>query len=107
MSQWIEVSTLSTLANGTYERFEFNDFDVLIFREDDLVYAIQDLCTHDGAELCGGLYIDGEIECPRHGARFCIKTGQAVSAPAYGHVTTYPIRISPGGVIELQLDNAF
>ena len=106
MVRWIEISTFDTLPNNTYRRFEFNEFDVLVFREDNFVYAIQDLCTHDGAELCGGLYIDGEIECPRHGARFCIKTGQALSAPAYGHVTTYPIRISSGGVIELQLADA-
>ena len=106
MSRWIEISTLNALTDGAYERFEFDDVDVLVFRKGDNVYAIEDLCTHDGAELCGGLYIDGEIECPRHGARFCVKTGQALSAPAYGQVSTFPIRISEDGVIELQVDDA-
>ena len=104
MSQWIEISTLAALADSAYERFEFEDIDVLVFREGSHVYAIEDLCTHDGAELCGGLYMDGEIECPRHGARFCIKTGQALSAPAYGQVSTLPIRVNGLGAVEIQLD---
>lgn len=105
MSQWIEIATIEALPDGTYERFQFDDRDVLVFREGDHFYAIEDLCTHDGAELCGGLYLDGEIECPRHGARFCIKTGQALSAPAYGSVATFPIRITDDGVVELNLED--
>jgi Ferredoxin subunits of nitrite reductase and ring-hydroxylating dioxygenases len=62
----------------------------LVFREGDSLYAIEDKCTHDSAELCGGLYMSGEIECPTGGARFCIKTAQALSAPAYGAVSTFP-----------------
>ena len=106
MSQWVQVSTINAIADGGYERFEFDEVDVLIIREGNDVYAIEDLCTHDGAELCGGLYMYGEIECPRHGARFCVKTGQALSAPAYGQVSTFPIRINSDGTIELNLEDA-
>ena len=105
MSQWIEIAHLSALPDGEYERFAFTDVDVLVFREGDHLYAIEDLCTHDGAELCGGLYLNGEIECPRHGARFCVKTGQALSAPAYGAVSTFPIRITENGIVELALED--
>lgn len=105
MSQWIEIAHLTALADGNYERFSFDEVDVLVFREGDHLYAIEDLCTHDGAELCGGLYLNGEIECPRHGARFCVKTGQALSAPAYGSVSTFPIRITEDGVVELELND--
>lgn len=105
MSHWIGVSTMDQLADGSYERFEFDDVDVLVFREGDHLYAIEDKCTHDSAELCGGLYMNGEIECPRHGARFCVKTGQALSAPAYGAVSTFPIRINDDGVIEVALED--
>ena len=48
--------------------------------------------------------MNGEIECPRHGARFCIKTGQALSAPAYGRISTLPIRVNDQGAVEIQLD---
>lgn len=106
MSQWVQVSTINAVADGGYERFEFDEVDVLIFREGNDVFAIEDLCTHDGAELCGGLYMNGEIECPRHGARFCVKTGQALSAPAYGQVSTFPIRTNSDGTIELNLEDA-
>ena len=104
MRQWIEISTLAALEDSTYERFEFEDVDVLVFRDGSCVYAMEDLCTHDGAELSGGLYMNGEIECPRHGARFCVKTGQALSAPAYGQVSTLPIRVNDQGAVEIQLE---
>ena len=106
MSRRIRLSAIETLAGGAYERFELDEVDVLIFREGNDVFAIEDLCTHDGAELCGGLYMNGEIECPRHGARFCVKTGQALSAPAYGQVSTFPIRTNSDGIIELNLEDA-
>jgi len=106
MSQWVQVSTINAIADGGYERFEFDEIDVLIFREGNDVFAIEDLCTHDGAELSGGLYTNGESECPRHGARFCVKTGQALSAPAYGQVSTFPIRTNSDGTIELNLEDA-
>ena len=94
---------LTALIDGDYKRFEFDDIDVLLFREGGNLYAIEDLCTHDGTELCGGLYTNGEIECPRHGARFCVKTGQALSAPAYGQVSTFPVRVNDQGTVEIQL----
>ena len=103
MNQWMEVATLSTLKDGAYERFELENIDILVFREGDHLFAIEDECTHDGAELCGGLYMNHEIECPRHGAKFCVKTGRALSSPAYGSVTTYPIRITRDGKVEIEL----
>ena len=75
MSQWVQVSTINAIADGGYERFEFDEVDVLIFREGNDVFAIEDLCTHDGAELCGGLYMNGEIECPRSGEVFAPAKG--------------------------------
>jgi Ferredoxin subunits of nitrite reductase and ring-hydroxylating dioxygenases len=51
MSHWIGISTMDQLADGSYERFEFDDLDVLVFREGDSLYAIEDKCTHDSAEL--------------------------------------------------------
>ena len=66
---------MTALADSAYERFEFDDIDVLVFREGSHVYAIEDL-AHMTVQSSAGALHDGEIECPRHGARFCIKTGQ-------------------------------
>ena len=55
-------------------------------------YAIADVCTHDAGQLTGGTVEGDMIVCPRHGARFCIRTGAALSAPAYEPTDTFPVR---------------
>ena len=47
MSTWIPLTAIDQLADGSYERFEFDQVDVLVFREGQNVYAIEDRCTHD------------------------------------------------------------
>lgn len=55
-------------------------------------FAVQDLCTHDNGPLGEGCLEGDEIECPRHGARFSIRTGAATLMPAVMPVPTFPVR---------------
>ncbi|HHZ88067.1 MAG TPA: ferredoxin, partial [Chromatiaceae bacterium] len=61
-------------------------------------YAIEDVCTHDGDCLTGGEIDGDEVVCPRHGARFSIKTGEALTAPAYEAVETFPVKTEDGKI---------
>jgi 3-phenylpropionate/trans-cinnamate dioxygenase ferredoxin subunit len=70
----------------------------VVFNLEGEYYAIEDICTHDGSELTGGTVEGAEIVCPRHGARFCIKTGAALSAPAYEATAVFPVRIEAGAI---------
>lgn len=47
-----------------------------------LLLSIDNVCTHDGGDLAGGVLDDNEIVCPRHGARFNVRAGAATAAPA-------------------------
>src|ERR1700759_4932064 len=69
---------------------------VAIIKGDEEYFAIEDVCTHDGAELTGGEIEGDEIICPRHGARFCLRTGAALTPPAYEPVRVFPTRIDDG-----------
>jgi 3-phenylpropionate/trans-cinnamate dioxygenase ferredoxin subunit len=60
--------------------------------------AIEDVCTHDYCPLSGGAIDGNVIVCPRHGARFDLMTGEALSAPAYEPVTVFPVRVLEGRV---------
>lgn len=66
------------------------------------IFAIDDMCTHDGGPLDQGKLEGKEIECPRHGARFDVTTGRALCLPAVRPVRTYPVRIE-GGEVEIDL----
>jgi 3-phenylpropionate/trans-cinnamate dioxygenase ferredoxin subunit len=61
-------------------------------------HAIDDLCTHDGGSLDQGELDGTKIECPRHGARFDVISGRALSLPAVRPVRTYPTRVNDGRI---------
>lgn len=62
------------------------------------IYAFQDLCTHDDGPLVGGELHDHCIECPRHGARFDIRTGAVLQMPATEDIEVYPVRVTDGRI---------
>jgi 3-phenylpropionate/trans-cinnamate dioxygenase ferredoxin subunit len=69
---------------------------IAVVRSGENYYAIEDICTHDGAPLTGGEIEGAEIICPRHGARFCLRTGEALTPPAYEPVRVYETKIEAG-----------
>lgn len=98
MSEWITVCNVADLPPGANRVVEIDGAQVAVFNLDGQLYAIEDVCTHDGGVLTGGPVEGDVIVCPRHGARFCIRTGEALSAPAYEPVATFPVRVENGGV---------
>ncbi len=93
MSAWIDVGSVSDIALGHPVHLEIDGTRIAVFKLSDGYYAIEDVCTHDGGQLTGGCVDNDEIVCPRHGARFSIKTGEALSAPAYESTYIFPVRI--------------
>lgn len=96
MTEWIDVVAASALADGEHVVVDVDGDDVAVFNIGGEFYAIADICTHDGAEIASGELDGDEIVCPRHGARFCVKTGQVKCAPAYEDIATFPVRVEGG-----------
>jgi len=93
MSDWIDVDAVSNLPEGSVSLIEVDGFEVAVFNVGGQFYAVEDVCTHDGGTLADGEVEGYEIECPRHGARFDLRTGQVTAPPAYEAITTYAVRI--------------
>ncbi len=68
------------------------------------LYAIEDRCSHDDGPLCEGDFDQetGVVICPRHGANFDIRSGRALTLPAYEPVDVYPVRIVDG-IVKVEL----
>lgn len=96
MTSWIDVCDSSALADNENIIIDVDGTEVAIFKIKGLFYAIEDVCSHDGAEIASGQLQGDEIVCPRHGARFCVKTGAVKCAPAYEDVDTFPVQIEKG-----------
>jgi len=103
MSDWIRVSPASEFPPGTHRVVEVDGVQVAVFNIDGQYYAIEDVCTHDGGILTGGPIDNDQVICPRHGARFSIRTGEALSPPAYEPVATLPVRVQDD-VVEVRDD---
>jgi 3-phenylpropionate/trans-cinnamate dioxygenase ferredoxin component len=98
VTDWVDVAAVEEFAAGDRRMVDVDGVQVAVFNVGGEYHAIEDVCTHDGGELTGGP-IDGDvIECPRHGARFCLRTGEVLSPPAYEPVSVLPVRVADGRV---------
>ncbi len=93
---WIDVALASAVTPGEYEIVDTDEQVIAVVNVAGEFFAIEDVCTHDGEELTGGPIEDDQIVCPRHGAKFCLRTGAALTAPAYEPVRTFPVRVQDG-----------
>ncbi|HEY2924185.1 MAG TPA: non-heme iron oxygenase ferredoxin subunit [Candidatus Eisenbacteria bacterium] len=92
-TRYVRVGKASDVPVGRAEVFDVEDRKIAVFRLEDGFYAIEDLCTHDGGPLAEGEIEEDQVICPRHGARFDIKTGTALTLPAVTPVESYPVRV--------------
>jgi 3-phenylpropionate/trans-cinnamate dioxygenase ferredoxin subunit len=98
MEEWIDVAPVDDLVPGSWHTVDVDGTQIAVFNVNGEYHAIEDVCTHDGGILTGGTVEGKEITCPRHGARFSIITGEALSPPAYEPVPTFAVRVEDGMV---------
>lgn len=98
MARWIDAGSADALSETQPLSTEVDGFPVIVLRCGKELYAIEDRCTHDGEPLSGAEVEDCQVICPRHGARFCLRTGEALTPPAYEPVRTFAAREQDGRV---------
>jgi 3-phenylpropionate/trans-cinnamate dioxygenase ferredoxin subunit len=98
VSTWVRVAPATEIMPGDYASAEVGDAFVVVYNIGGEFFAIDDVCTHDGGGLAGGAIEDHQVICPRHGARFCLRTGRALTPPAYEPVRSYATRVVDGYV---------
>jgi 3-phenylpropionate/trans-cinnamate dioxygenase ferredoxin subunit len=75
-----------------------DDQPVIVFNIAGRFFAIGDVCSHDGNLLDNAPLEGHEIVCPRHGARFDVRTGKVMGLPAVVDVPAYPVRVVVGKI---------
>lgn len=105
MEGFVKVATVDEIPVGGRKVVEIEDIRIAIFNCDGEYYAIEDRCTHDDGPLAEGKLLEGcQIQCPRHGARFDIRTGAALSFPAFEPTESYKVVVQDG---EIWVENPF
>ncbi len=93
VSQLVKVACLKDVPEGHAKVVQANGHELALCNVGGEIYCIDDLCTHDNGPLGEGELVNGQIECPRHGARFDVKTGKALCLPAVLPVSTYKVEV--------------
>jgi 3-phenylpropionate/trans-cinnamate dioxygenase ferredoxin subunit len=104
MADWIEVGLEKDCPQGQRLVVDTDAGKIGIFHLSQGFYAIEDRCSHDNGELASGECDGDEIICPRHGARFCLLNGKALTPPAYEDIETFQVRVQDG-MIQIDIDN--
>ena len=99
-TQWefVPVATVDELAPGERLFVAADPWDIVIFRIGDQFFAIEDRCTHDDGPIGEGELEGYVIVCPRHGARFDVRTGAVLAPPAPTPVAVFPVQVRDGQV---------
>lgn len=96
MSDWQDVGAVVDIPPGSHRLVDVDGAQVAVFNLAGEFYAVEDVCTHDGGTLTGGAVEGDQIVCPRHGARFSLKTGAVLAPPAYEPIHCFPLRVENG-----------
>jgi len=95
---WVRVADEGDVEVGRLAVVTAGGRRIALCNTGDGLFAIDDVCTHDGGPLDQGQLEGSEVECPRHGARFDVTTGKALCLPAVRPVRTYPVRAGSDGI---------
>lgn len=96
--EFIQVIEAEQVPLGERVVFEVDGLPIAVFNVSGQYYAIGDVCTHDDGPLAEGELVGYQIICPRHGARFDIRSGKALTLPAFVDTPWYPVRVVDGWV---------
>ena len=93
------MASLHELSTSKLMRIKDDNYDICLAFVDDLVYAVDNLCTHEDASLAKGSLHGHCVKCPLHGSRFDLSSGQALDEPAEESLNTYAVKIDDDDIL--------
>jgi 3-phenylpropionate/trans-cinnamate dioxygenase ferredoxin subunit len=96
--EFVAIGSADELETGERLFVEIDEEPIVIFNIAGQYYAVGDVCSHDDGPVGDGELEGFEVICPRHGARFDIRTGKVLSLPAIVDIPSYPVRVVDGQI---------
>jgi len=96
---FVQAAKLDNIPRGQVKIVSVGDEEVALCNVEGAIYAVANICSHDGGPLGEGHLIADQIECPRHGARFDVRTGAAKALPAIVPIPTFAVKVDGQDVL--------
>jgi 3-phenylpropionate/trans-cinnamate dioxygenase ferredoxin subunit len=96
---FVRAAKVGEIPPGRSKIVEVGDEDVALCNVGGEIFAIANVCTHDNGPLGEGYLLGEEIECPRHGARFNVRTGEVKTLPAIVPVPTFEVKVEGDDIL--------
>jgi glycine betaine catabolism B len=96
---FVKVANTSDVLPSDKKEFEVEGQKICIINIDGRYYAIGSICTHEGGPLADGTLSGYEIECPWHGSKFDIRTGEVTSPPANEPEPAYEVKVDGNNIL--------
>jgi len=96
--EYVTVASVAELEDGQRKLLDIDGEIIVVFNIAGGYFAIADVCSHDDGPVAEGEVDGTQIECPRHGARFDLQTGKALTLPAVVDIPSYPVRVLDGQI---------
>ena len=96
--EFYEVAGVNDVPNGERLFLEIGSEYIVLFNIAGVFYAIGDICSHDDGPLGDGEVDGHEVVCPRHGARFDLRNGKALTLPAVEDIPAFPVKVQDGKI---------
>jgi 3-phenylpropionate/trans-cinnamate dioxygenase ferredoxin subunit len=96
--EFVSIVGADQLPNGQRLFVEIDNLPIVVFNLGGQLYAIGDVCSHDDGPLGDGDVEGMEVICPRHGARFDLRSGKVTALPAVEDIPAYPVRVVDGEI---------
>jgi nitrite reductase/ring-hydroxylating ferredoxin subunit len=96
VDSWVRVASENELVTNMCVTVEGTA--IALFRTNEGVFALDDVCSHEYSRLSEGEVWEGEVYCPKHGSRFALATGTVTGLPATQPVRAWPVKVENGGI---------
>lgn len=98
MTGWVDIGSAAELESTSRLEADVGGYRVRVARVGGRLYAFEDRCTHDDSPFDDAPIEGCEIICPRHGARFSLQSGEALSPPAYEPLRIFEVSEQDGRI---------
>ena len=99
---YTKVGTVDEVPSGMVKVYDVGGREIAVCNASGDLFAIDNVCSHDEGSLDQGELEGFEVECPRHGARFDIRSGEVTEEPAFLPIDTFKVRVV-GNNIEVDI----